>query len=227
MGNAADMNQDGKLSYKEFVHFICGSSSGAKMALDKCAYAPHLHKFFMLIKEDADNSTKDMADFLLTGDVCKVVEAEQSIIQQAQQHLIDSFDNHDKDESGNLSKAEAATLFSNVMAEAGCFEEFAAAVTIKKSLQMMMTFLCGLDEDKKQEAMKKHNAAHTARMNAINEKVAGQVLAYKSRKAERDAAAFKVMSRGDGCLDLKDFMEAMSPGSERNERFLAALGIEP
>merc|ERR1712039_1109009 len=221
MGNAADMNQDGKLSYKEFVHFICGSSSGAKMALDKCAYAPHLHKFFMLIKEDADNSTKDMADFLLTGDVCKVVEAEQSIIQQAQQHLINSFDNHDKDESGCLSKAEAATLFSNVMAEAGCFEEFAAAVTIKKSLQMMMTFLCGLDGDKKEEAMKKHNEKYKERMAAINEKVAGHVLTYKSQKAKRDAAAFEVMSGGNGTLDLQDFLDTMSPGSERNEKFLA------
>merc|ERR1712046_378637 len=51
---------------------------------------------------------------------------------------------------------------------------------------------------------------------------------YLANKAERDAAAFKVVdTSGDGTLQENEFLAAFEPETEKNSAFMKALGFAP
>merc|ERR1719325_137237 len=57
---------------------------------------------------------------------------------------------------------------------------------------------------------------------------AKQLEEYKANKEERDAAAFAVMDvDGTGSIGKEEFLAAFTPGNEKSDQVMAALGLEP
>merc|ERR1740121_3506387 len=64
-------------------------------------------------------------------------------------------------------------------------------------------------------------------IDAAKQKTADALEEYKANKAERDAAAFKIVDvSGDGTLQKGEFLEAFTLGSAKNEEVMKALGFE-
>merc|ERR1719458_146478 len=57
---------------------------------------------------------------------------------------------------------------------------------------------------------------------------AKQLEEYKANKEERDAAAFAIIDvDGTGSIGKEEFLAAFTPGSEKSDQVMAALGLEP
>jgi len=57
---------------------------------------------------------------------------------------------------------------------------------------------------------------------------AKQLEEYKANKEERDAAAFAVIDAdGTGSIGKEEFLAAFTPGSEKSNQVMVALGIQP
>merc|ERR1711879_518309 len=94
-------------------------------------------------------------------------------------------------------------------------------------MQLLQVSLLGMgEEDRKKAAVDMQDKVKKA-VDDVRAEVAKMGENYKTDKANRDAAAFKVVdTSGDGTLQVEEVVAALTPDTPRNEEFMKALGFE-
>merc|ERR1712232_1026399 len=195
---------------------------GADVVLSQGDSAPYLKEYFKKVKEFAliemDVSVITLRDGPDAAEV-KHREAE-ALLQSALPLLKQSFDRHDKDETGVLTKEEAAVFFSNVVGLQGPFAEMVAALEVKESIKLASQFFGNCPRDQ-------IDAKFNKKKREIERLIARQILEYKADKVVRDKKAFKVIDTiGDGKIHFPEFEAALNPNDRVNADFLSALGLK-
>jgi len=219
---AADVDHDGRLSYEEFADWVFGSATGASLTLSKADSAPFLKKYFEKVKEHAVLEQEVTKITLHDGPDAAEEKHQQAakLLKAAKPLLRQSFDRHDKAGSGVLEPTEAMVFFSNVVSLQGALAEMATALMVTESVRMFAKHMGG---SKTEIAAKIEQ-----KQREIEETVALQLLEYKSDKAARDKAAFRVVDQaGCGTINFKEFEAALNPDDPVSGKFLAALGLCP
>lgn len=210
----------------------CGASAKGN------ADAPYIHQYFVELQKCTEKAIKQamddpMAMIALAFDPAKVKEMEETKKKDIEKliPLIEkSFDNHDKNRSGTLDKAESALFFKHFVSENTEFNKAIAEMAALKGFEMSMkmmkqmaALMGGGYTDMKKEAEKEVRV----QIAEMKKQIDGMAKDYADNKEARDAAAFKVIDvNGDGQIQRREFVPALTPETPHNMEFLKALGFD-
>jgi len=219
-------------------------AEAAKQAADKAemqAAAPYLHELFEIQKKnyyDLMNLPVDelMAMMFEPEKAKEYEEKQQKMVDEQLKPLFQkSFKHHDSNGNDSLSKEEAAVFFSHFTHEQGAFLKSMIANQLRTEVRNMIASVAkdasAADKDQLEklkveaEAKIKETVGNLKTMlNKIEED-------YNANKADRDAAAFKVLDvNGDGSLAYAELEAAVFPKDPTDpmpKAFNEALGFTP
>lgn len=205
---------------------VSGGSSAGQAECE--SDAPFLKQAFKLLSD----SFKDMIEKGATfegGDIEEMEKAMQDTHAKAKELMAKSFDHHDKAGSGSLDKDEAAVFFKNLLQEQGGLMESLTEIEMKSAADQWIKDLKKskeLPDDEKAEMIIGLKKGLEETVAEVKKNVAEASEDYKANKAERDAAAFKVVdTAGDGTLSKAEFLDAFTWGSEKNNKLFQALQL--
>ncbi|CAJ1337451.1 unnamed protein product [Effrenium voratum] len=211
----ADADKDSKISYEEFVAWLCR--------------APHLEHYFKLTEDIVKRNFKDVANETqkLQKELDKssdpfsgIMKMGQKLeaIQKKAQARIDkeltpvikkTFAYHDKDNSGALTYDESIIFFSNYAERLGPFMESTAELATGQMMSMT-------------DIKASPNALH----EEFKKKFAPLKQDYQDNMDKKHKAAFECLDvNKDGKLQESEVIEALLPGHPKNEQFMKALGL--
>jgi Ca2+-binding EF-hand superfamily protein len=233
----ADMNQDGVIKYEEFLAWVFSGDAEGEAPAEE-SDAPFMKEAFRLMSK----GILEMADAAMEGGDPEAAMAKEEAMQaQFVELLGKSFDHHDKSATGTLDTEEAKVFFHNLVSESGAFMEAIVTVSAKKMIDM--TLRCMLEamkseeatppEEGKQEAGQKMAMIQAMReglksgVQENKERCMQQIEDYKANKEERNAAAFAILDPdGAGSISKEVFIKAFTPGNEKSDQVMQALGID-
>lgn len=235
MFSEADMNKDGVIKYEEFVAWVFSDDLEEETPEGESA-APFMKQAFELL-------TKGITDLAAAameegGDLEAAMANEQAMQEQFVELLGKSFDHHNTSGSGTLDPEEAKKFFSNLVAQSGAFLEAIVTISIKKFMQVTVKTMIEAMSEGGDEASSTEPGVKMAMVSAMREglnselekakvRTAQQLEEYLANKEERDEAAFKVIDvDGTGSIGKEEFLAAFTPGNDKSDEVMAALGIE-
>jgi len=236
MFSEADMNKDGAIKYEEFVAWVFSDDLEEETPEGESA-APFMKQAFELLTKGITDLTA--AAMEEGGDLEAAMANEEAMQSQFVELLGKSFDHHNKSGSGTLDPEEAKQFFSNLVSQSGAFLESIVTISIKKFMAVTVKQMMAVMAEEGDEASNAEPAVKMAMVSAMREglqtelekakaKTAQQLEEYLANKEERDAAAFKVIDvDGTGSIGKDEFLAAFTPGNEKSDEVMAALGIEP
>jgi len=233
-----DVNQDGAIKYEEFVAWVF-SEDAADAALAEESDAPFLREAFGIMTKCVTQLTMAAMEMGEGDDTSKLEAAmaeEQAMQEQFTELLGKSFDHHNKSGSGVLDAEEAKTFFNNLVSESGAFLEAIVSISCKKMGEQAVKAMVGAmsaedpegDPGVKMAMIGGFREGLKSGMADAKIQCAKQLEEYKANKEERDAAAFAIIDAdGTGSIGKEEFLAAFTPGSEKSDQVMAALGLEP
>lgn len=151
-------------------------------------------------------------------------------MEKCREFLGKSFDHHDKKGNGVLDKEEASAFFEHLLEANGAMFQNIVEVEMRIPIEAMIKDFKASKDLSDEEKAKAIAGMKEGLQETINEQKAAtakQVEEYKANKAERDAAAFKVVdTSGDGTMQREEFLDALKFGSEKNGLLMEAIGIQ-
>merc|ERR1711976_1054617 len=131
-------------------------------------------------------------------------------MEQCRECLGKSFDHHDKKGNGVLDKEEASAFFEHLLEANGAMFENIVEVGMRIPIEAMIKDLKAakdISDEEKSQAIASMKEGIQETIKEQKAATAQQVEEYKANKAERDAAAFKVVdTSGDGTLQREEFL---------------------
>lgn len=211
----ADADKDSKISYEEFVAWLCR--------------APHLEHYFKLsedilkrnlkdamamqqkMQKEMEKSDNPMATMMKIGAKLEAVQkkGQDRIDKELKPVIQKTFQYHDKDGNGVLSYDESIIFFSNYAERLGPFAKSMAELA---TTQMMNASEIKVDISSIQKEFDKQ----------FDKCVEG----YTSDIDKRHKAAWDALDvNKDGKLQESEIVEALLHGHPKNQQFMAALGL--
>jgi len=194
-------------------------------------FAPYLKQAFDVVAKQFKKSFEDGINGV-DMDPDKIQAEMDATLAECRVLLEKSFDHHDTKGTGVLDKEEAAVFFKNLVGANGALMDHIVEISIKGGMDNMIK---RVKESPSEEIDEETKASMVAEMKQqihdvvadAKKNTAASLEAYKANADELNIAAFKTVDvNGDGTLQKEEFLDAMKFGSEKNEKFLAALGIE-
>eukprot|EP00490_Sorites_sp_Unknown_P026814 CAMPEP_0114651812 /NCGR_PEP_ID=MMETSP0191-20121206/8584_1 /TAXON_ID=126664 /ORGANISM="Sorites sp." /LENGTH=313 /DNA_ID=CAMNT_0001866133 /DNA_START=53 /DNA_END=994 /DNA_ORIENTATION=- len=211
----ADADKDSKISYEEFVAWLCR--------------APHLEHYFKLsqdilmrnmkdamavqqqMQKEMEKSSNPMAAMMKIGQKLEAVQkkGQDRIDKELKPVIQKTFEYHDKDGNGVLTYDESIIFFSNYAERLGPFCKSVSELT---TTQMMKTQDIKVDVSSIQ---KEFNKEYDKNMDS-----------YLADIDKRHKAAFAVLDvNKDSKLTKEEVTEALLHGHPKNAEFMKALGL--
>jgi len=211
----ADANKDSKISYEEFVAWLCR--------------APHLEHYFKLsedilkrnmkdamavqakMQKEMEKSKNPMAAMMKIGQQLEAVQkkGQERIDKELKPVIQKTFQYHDKDGNGVLSYDESIIFFSNYAERLGPFTKTIAELA---TTQMMKAADIKVDMSSIQKEFDKEFEKN--------------MTTYTSNIDQRHKAAFATLDvNKDSKLQESEVMEALLHGHPKNKEFMQALGL--
>lgn len=208
-----------------------GKLQDALDAAGRAAVAPYLAEYFSKLRARDAKMVEDgtLLQTAMDPEASKKFRKESRAWYEsdAKPLLTKSFQHHDPNGSNTLDKAEAAVFFKNLVGEDAAFSKAMAALAMELSIEQAAVILEQMVPPEDRETAKEQIEG---RIKSVTQEAVADIQrkeeTYCADRASKNVAAFKVLdTNGDGSLQLKEFLEAFEPNSQRNLDFHLALGF--
>lgn len=243
-----DKDSSGSVDYNELVNFlfsdepeeirdltekekadIIAKDLVATEAIVGKELAPHLAEYFQKMGDMTDGG---MQTVITTTDNTNVALQDHQDSQwiSLKEVLEKSFKRHDANCTNILERDEAVIFFSNLVRVASewarAFMVYGVEQVISQQLQEFA--LMGTKAERKKKVINLAKEPLRKLVDGITAKSKAIIDEYEIAKEAKNAALFKIFdTKGDGTIQLTEFIDAMNPNGGKHEAVMQAAGIDP